>query len=458
MSSLASAPPGHVHRHVLAVCVLRYYFELPDSDGVVFEEDGYKVEEARKLGLKPLLACRLSFDGIGYSAVRVARLVDGIALGPMVQGVWERGCAEFKGPPNELLADGWLTEAVPGLAESLASVGCVVRPGVAGKKVSGAKGVLQRKRFCVAGRLTVASINSAEAWSERMWWEQLSVEAAGWRHCNSGATRSWPQGLTFPPCVLHETKRLFDTLPVKIRPQRDPHGDAQIERALRILAGNSEMQDGKVSLARISEGTSVLVETLRSSLDHWLEGLRWQKGSCLFVGTETGCGIARIRVGAPADRWAAVMNRPPTLPAVWPHLNEWTCEIDGFGLELQLWDLREGVDLTVAVVVEGCGRWWIKDALKAEGSQKIGQLLKRGNFKVEWEDLGGSRLKDSWSELTTTLADEKTVSGVCLERRLMHGIRADEVRKAMVEAREILDVLLDCSAKVWESRRVQGGK
>jgi hypothetical protein len=84
--------------------------------------------------------------------------------------------------------------------------------------------------------------------------------------------------------------------------------------------------------------------------------------------------------------------------------------------------------------------------------------LKRGNFKVEWEDLGGSRLKDSWSELTTTLADEKTVSGVCLERRLMHGIRADEVRKAMVEAREILDVLLDCSAKVWESRRVQGGK
>jgi hypothetical protein len=460
MTDIDPGSDAQGHRHVLSVCVLRYYFELQNSDRIRFEEDGYTIEEARALGLKPLLAVRLAVDGISYAAIRIGRLEDGLPLGPLLQEIWEQGGEEFKGPPKELLVDSWLMDAVPELGESLAAVGCAPRVDIGRKKVSGAKGVLQRHRFYVEGALTVARINATEKSYERLRWGQLNQEAAGWRHTSSGQTRAWPDGVSFAQCVVQETSSLWDKLPVKVRPQRDPAGDAAIAEALQVLRGGSRFEHDERSLATVLRGTKLLADALKPGLDCWLAGMSWNKSAYLFAGTETGCGIARLRLGKPFDSWAKVMNREERLPTRWPHMNEGTCEIEGFGLEVQLWDLRDSVDLTVAVVVEGPGRWWIKDALKSKRTSEIERQVRRGKFKVEWEDLGKDQLKDAWDELTKTLSENDTVSALCLERRLQHPIRIDEVFNAMGDASALAETLIQCAVEVWregEARTAGGG-
>lgn len=460
-NTLMQANPGSPagtdtgHRHVLSVCVLRYYFELPAEETVVFDEDGYSVEEAKRLGLKPLMAARLAFDGQGYAAVRVERLDRGLALGQLLQQIWEHEGAEFKGPPTELLVDSWLIDSVPELKSCLKAVGCFARSDVGRKQVAGGKGVLQRHRFKADGRLTVESINAIEREYEGFRWAILNAEAAGWRHTSSGETRAWPQGVSFGQCLLTETSALWDKVPAKSRPQRDPEGDFAIARALRVLTGGSRLHHDATSRATVLRGTKLLVEALKPGLDDWMAGLSWCKGAYLFAGTESGCGIVRLRLGVPVDTWAKVLNRPQKLPAHWPHLNQWTSKIEGFGLEVQLWDFSGSVELNIAVVVEGAGRWWIKDALKSKQSSDIARLVRRGKFKVTWQDLGKKQLKDAWDELSTTLAHEQTCSGLCLERRFEHHFRIDEVVKAMRDALDLANTLMYCAVETSSGRASQ---
>jgi hypothetical protein len=180
-----------------------------------------------------------------------------------------------------------------------------------------------------------------------------------------------------------------------------------------------------------------------------MAGLSWLDGAYMYAGTGTGCVIVRLRVGEPFDPSAQIFNRPERLPERWPRLNDGTSKILGYGVGLLVCDLGDLVELTVEVVVEGPGRWWIKDALNSSASSTIASQIRKGKFRVEWQDLGQNSLRDGWQDLTTTLSDGQVTSELCLERRFWQTLRIDEVRQSMRDAAQLVDTLWSCAAEAW---------
>lgn len=445
--------------HVLTLCVLRHYFLQSDSAGVVFEEDGRTVDEARGMGLRPILACRLRVDGVAIQRTILADLDSRFDLGAFLERSWKEE-HEMCGVPPVLVGDEWIGEQYPELVAGVTALGCRFSAEAGNKKVSGTKGALQRQRFhhLMKRPYTLAGMNASSKFHEDIATDQFNVSAAGCRYSCEVVARPWPATGSMPCVLIGETEELLAGTPKKPRPIRDIEADVKIEQALRLLGHSARYQHDDESLATMKQGAELLAEAIKEPLEAWRQWFEWDKKAYLYVGTETGSGLARIRIGAPSDHLAAVFGRAERLPERWPRMNSWTCKVEGMCLELQTWKLGQAVELRVAVGFEGYGLNALRDAISSPDAGDLKKLIRRGRFRLEWPESETRQTSgNAWDQVNLALAGGvEGLSELAFERRFQDCARADEVVAAMFDALRLIDEFARCWSDAVAARSSGG--